>query len=293
MMKKKIKNNFLFFWLAAVFANFFIVSCGCPLEEISPTPICNVREVTITKFNPSGTLQSIQNPDGTTSLVFTPDSTYSIHTFQFPFDKYSSGFLPNDERFTESSYITLAKHPFSDNRPYFLVIFDNYPLNNDLNGDIMVIDVKDDLYSAELRIAGPIVLLNEKFNSENSQEFCEFVNNLVQDKDKINQYKNGLKLYGSGLPFANIITYNSSNITILDKDNNPIAPGTVDPLQEDIDQILKLTENKAVNITVRVGDVFIYHAKNGKYFIFAVTDIRQGTLSPFKRRVTIMFSEVN
>lgn len=292
-MKNIIKNNLLIFCLVVTLANFLIVSCECPLEEVSPTPICNVREVTITKFNPSGSLQSIQNPDGTTSLVFTPDSTYSIHTFQFPFDRNSSGFLPNDERFTKSSSIILVKYPFSDNRPYSLVIFDNYPLNNDLNGDIMVFDVRDDLSSAELRVAGSIVLLNEKFNSENSQEFCEFVNNLLGDRNRINQYKNGLTPLGAGLPIANVITYNPSNITILDKDNNPVAPGTVVPLQEDVEQILRQIENKVVNITVRVGDVFIYKAKNGKYFIFAVTDIRQGTLAPFKRRVTIMFSEIN
>lgn len=292
-MKNIIKNNLLIFWTAIALVNFFVVSCECPLEEVSPTPICNVREVTITKFNPNGTLQRVQNPDGTTSIVFIPDSTYSIHTFQFPFDKNSSGFLPNDERFTKSSSIIIAKQPFSDNRPYSLVIFDNYPLNNDLNGDIMVFDVSDALSSAELRVAGSIVLLNEKFNSENSQEFCEFVNNLLRDKDRINQYKNGLIPFGTGLPIANIITYNPSNITILDKDNNPVAPGTVVPLQEDIAQILRQIENNAVNITVRVGDVFIYKAKNGKYFIYAVTDIRQGTLAPFKHRITIMFSEIN
>ncbi|MGQ9818757.1 MAG: hypothetical protein ACUVQ1_02360 [Candidatus Kapaibacteriales bacterium] len=292
-MNNCIKSTSIIFTFAVIFVSILITSCECPLEEVSPTPICNVREVTITKFNPNGTLQNVQNPDGTTSLVFTPDSTYSIHTFQFPFDKNSSGLLPNDERFTKSSSITLVKHPFSDNRPYFLVILDNYPLNNDLNGDILVYDVSVDLSSAELRIAGSINRLGEKFNSENSQEFCEFVNNLVKDKNKINQYKNDLKPFGFGLPFANVINYNISKITILDKDNNPVAPGTVVPLQEDIDQILKLTENKAVNITVRVGDVFIYQALNGKYFIFAITDIRQGTLSPNKRRVTIMFSEIN
>lgn len=291
-MNRKVKYP-LFFFIAFAFVNLFLSSCECPLEEVSPTPICNVREVSITKFNPNGTLQNVQNPDGTTSLIFIPDSTYSIHTFQFPFDKNSSGYLPNDERFSKSSTVSLVKYPFSDNRPYFLVIFDNYPLNNDLIGDILVFDVRDDLSSADLRVSGSINEINEKFNSENSQEFCEFVNNLVKDKDRIRNYKNNLRLFGLGLPISNVISYNPSNISILDKDNNPVQPGSVTPPAGDIDKILQLTEGKAVNITVRVGDVFFYQARNGKYFIFAVTDIREGTLNPHKRRVSIMFSEVN
>lgn len=281
------------FVIAILLLNWFLISCECPLEEVNPTPICNVREVTITKFNPSGTLQNVQNPDGTSGLVFIPDSNYSIHTFQFPFDNNSTGNLPNDERFLSSNKVSIAKIPFSNGQPYFLVIFDNYPLNNDLNGDIMVYDVSDDFVTAELRVFGSILNLTEKFNSENSKEFCDFVNSLVKDVDKIKNYKKNLQPFGTGLTISKVITYNPSSISILDKNNNLVPAGTVIPPQADVDKILDMTSNKAINITVKVGDVFMYKAKNGKYFIFVVTDIRQGLLNPFKRRVTIMFSEVN
>lgn len=268
-----------------------VQSCECPLQESNVYSTCKVREVTITKFNPNGTLQQISNPDGTTSLVFVPESTYSIHTFLFPFDQSLSGALVNDERFANNSVITIIKVPFSDGRPYYLAILDNYPQNNNINGDILLYNVADDFSYAEIRVAGELTRINLNFNSENSTDFCEMVNNLIRDTVAMRGLKSSLSKYGENLPNRIVLNYNPSDIAVLDTGNKVVLGIT--PPQNDVDYILRQTLNQSINVVVRVGEVYLYKARNGKLFIFAVTDIRQGTLSPFKRRLTIMFSEVN
>lgn len=269
----------------------FLQSCDCPLQETNVYSDCKVREATITKFNPNGNLQQISNPDGTTSLVFVPDSLYSIHTFLFPFDPNMSGTLVNDERFAKSSTITLVKVPFSDNRPYFLALLDNYPLNNDLNGDILLYNVANDFSFAEIRVSGEIARINVTFNSENSTDFCDLVNRLTRDTAGMRRLKASLSKFGLDLPNSVVRNYNQGDLVVLDTGNRIVVGVTPQP--NDVNYVLNLTLNKAINLIVRIGEVYLYRAKNGKYFIFAVTDIRQGTLSPYKRRLTIMFSEVN
>lgn len=278
------------FSLFLVFSLLF-QSCECPLQELNTYSNCQVREATITKFNPGGTLQNVTNPDGTSSLVFLPDSLYSIHTFLFPFDRNMSGALLNDERFAKSSTIPIVKIPFSDKRPYYLAIVDNYPQNNMLNGDILLFDVANDFSFAQIRVAGEIAQINLTFNSENSERFCNLVNTLTRDTAEMRRLKSSLSLYGRDLPNKIELNYNRGDVIVLDTGNNPVVG--VDPPQKDIDYILELTQKRSINIIVRIGEVYLYRARNGKYFIFAITDIRQGTLTPFKRRLTIMFSEVN
>lgn len=290
-MTRKYRLNLKVLLIFALYSSFIILnSCECPLQETDIYQKCQVREATITRFSPTGSLVQVTNPDGTKQIVFQPDSLYSIHTFLFPFDKNLSGALVNDERFSKSSSIPIVKRPFSDKRPYFLAIFDNYPPNNDLNGDILLYSVADNFQSAEIRVAGDIVLTALTFNSENSQEFCELVDNLTKDTARIRSLKSSLSQFGINLLNSRVIDYNQSNLVVLDTGNQVVTGVT--PPQNDIDEALKLVKNRAVNITVKLGEVYLYRAINGKYFIFAITDIREGTLSPYKRRLTIMFSEI-
>ncbi len=270
---------------------FLFQSCECPLQEPSAYSPCSVREVTITKFNPNGTLRDTILPDGTRQTVFIPDSTYSIHTFLFPFDANSSGFLPNDERFKNTSSIILFQKPFSDGSPYYVAIFDNYPTNSGLNGDLLLFDIANDFSNAYIRVTRDILLLPERFNSENSQQFCEFVNNLTRDTGRINSLKNNLARFGLGLPIASVTQFNAGNVVVLDA--NGRITTAVSPPSGDVQDLLNLTRDQSINLNVRIGDVFLYRARNGRLFIFAVTDLRQGSLAPYKKRMTIMFSAIN
>ncbi len=276
--------------ILTIFSILFFQSCECPLQESNVYQQCQVREVTITKFSPFGNLVQVTEPDGTQKIIFQPDSLYSIHTFLFPFDKNYSGALVNDERFTSASSIPIIRIPFSDKRPYYLAVFDNYPPNNDLNGDILLYSVADNFQSAEIRVAGDIILTNLTFNSEDSQQFCEMIDNFTKDTAQIRSLKNNLSQYGIDLPNSRVLDYSQGNIVVLDTGNNIV--GGITPPLNDVNYALDLLKNKAINIIVQIGQVYLYRAKNGKYFIFAITDIRQGTLSPNKRRITIMFSEI-
>lgn len=286
-----MKNKVTLYILVSLVVGFIFQSCECPLQESSVYSPCSVREVTITKFNPNGTLQDTTLPDGTRQTVFIPDSTYSIHTFLFPFDANSSGLLPNDERFKNASSIILFQKPFSNGSPYFVAVLDNYPTNERLNGDLLLFDVANDFSNAYIRVTGEIASLPEKFNSENSQQFCEFVNNLTRDTARINGIKNNLARFGLGLPIASVIQFNTGNVVVLDANGKIID--TVQPPPGDVQDLLNLTQNQAINLNVRIGDVFLYKARNGRFFIFAVTDLRQGSLVPYKKRLTIMFSAIN
>lgn len=286
-----MKNKTNLYIVLTVVLGFLFQSCECPLQESSAYSPCNVREVTITKFNPNGTLRDTTLPDGSRQTIFIPDSTYSIHTFLFPFDANSSGLLPNDDRFKNTSSIVLFQRPFSDGTPYFVAIFDNYPTNSGLNGDLLLYDVADDFSNAYIRVTGKITQLTERFTSENSQQFCEFVNNITQDTARINLLKNNLSEFGLGLPIASVIQFNAGNVVVLDA--NGRINNTVSPPPSDVQELLNLTQNQAINLRVTIGDVFLYKAKNGRFFIFAVTDLRQGSLVPYKKRITIMFSAIN
>ncbi len=287
MYKKSTKITFIVFSLTFL----FLQSCDCPLQETNLSKICNLREATITKFHPFGTVVSDTLQSGEIVNTFVPDSLYSIHSFQFPFDMSSSGLLVNDDRFRSSSTITIEKIPFSDGSRYFLAALDNYPTNDDMKGDILVYDVASDFSFAWLRIAGEISILNQKFTSENSQEFCQFVENLTRDTALISNLKANRKLFGEGTGIDSVMNLSNANLFVLDLNDRIVQ--NIPPLQIDVDKIReKLSAKKAVNIRITVGDVFLYRALNGKYFIFAVTDIREGTLLPNKRRVTIMFSEI-
>ncbi len=288
-MRTRIKLNIVIPFVVGL----LLQACECPLQETNTYSPCSVREVTITKFNPNGTLQEITLPDNTKQTVFVPDSTYSVHTFLFPFDANSSGGLPNDERFKNASSIILFKKPFSDGRPYFVAVADNYPTNQELNGDLLLYDIANDFSNADIKVTGGIINLPEKFNNENSQEFCNFVNTLTSDKERIGNLKNELEKhrFGLGLPTASVVQFSAGNVVVLDINNN--IDNSITPPPQDVQDLLNLTNNQAINLNVRIGDVFLYKARNGRYFVFVITDLRQGSLTPYKKRLTIMFSSID
>ncbi|MCO5251752.1 MAG: hypothetical protein M9949_10080 [Candidatus Kapabacteria bacterium] len=256
--------------------------CECPLEPYDAPIICKVREVTITEFNPG-----INQIDDTT---FVPVPEYSIHTYQFPSSDLNSGILPNDERFADSEVIALATEPFEDS-PYSAVILDTYPINKDLKGDMMVVSADPVNLRALLRFKGSLQRINPKFLSENANEFCDYIEN---NETQINAALADLKEYGKGLVGSEFISYNSTNIDVIDANGRIVTnqDGVPFPSQNMIDKLLNSISEEAVNILVEIGDVFVYKAIDGKFFVFVIADVSQGTFEPRKRRVTIMFNRI-
>lgn len=261
--------------------------CDCPLKESSINIKCFVREASITDFDPT----RIFNPSDS---AYIPSQTYSIHTFLFPNDLKSSGSLPNDERFKTLNSLSILKIPFSDKRPYYLILFDNLPLNSDQNGDILVDSVYIDNSNflnnfAFLRIKGSIERLDQKFFNDGAQEFCDYV---AQNEKEIVQKSFDLKQYGKGVVGSTQLrSFSVNDIKIFNSANQEVTE--VIPSSEDIDKLLNLLSNDGIDLAVQMGDVFIYQSINKKKFAFAIVNISQGQLEPYKKRVTIMFTQIN
>jgi hypothetical protein len=256
--------------------------CDCPLEPYDAPIICKVREATITEFNPG-----INQIDDTT---FVPVPEYSIHTYQFPSSDSHSGLLPNDERFADSEVIALAAESI-EGTSYFAAILDKYPINKELKGDMMVVSADPVNLRALLRFKGSLQRINPKFLSENANEFCDYIEN---NKTQINSALTDLKVYGKGLAGSQFISYNSTNIEVIDANGRIVTnqDGVPFPSQNIIDKLLSSISEEAVNILVEIGDVFVYRAIDGKFFVFVIADVSQGTFEPRKRRVTIMFNRI-
>jgi len=266
----------------------FINSCNdCPLEN-SPTTVCEVREATITMFNPS--LQDPTPPD----TVRLPVPEYSIHTFLFPIDKSNSGTLTNDSRFEDNEQLIVAQQSFPNplgTGDLLAVIYDIFPFNSLMVGDLMVVKVRlntdPSLNEADLRFNGYMERMPEDFMSENADEFCEdYIKDLTQDD--IEGFGLTASQYGAALPNAKFHNYEDSDITVIDNSGNTVQGAT--PPVETINDLLAKVQDNAVDITVMPGQVYYYRARNGKEFAVVIADIKEGTFEPNKKRVTIMFT---
>jgi len=281
-------KKIIYIMIIAAISIAYLNSCNdCPLEN-SPTTVCEVREATITLFNPS--LQDPTPPD----TVKLPVAEYSIHTFLFPIDKSNSGTLTNDSRFEDNDQLIVAQQSFPNplgTGDLLAVIYDIFPFNSLMVGDIMVVKVRlnadPSLNEADLRFNGYLQRMPEDFMSENADEFCEdYIKVLTQDD--IERFRANASQYGATLPNAILHNYDPSDITVIDNSGNTVQE--VSPPVETINALLGEVQDNAVDITVKPGQVYYYKARNGKEFAMVIADLKEGTFEPNKRRVTIMFT---
>lgn len=281
-----MKNKYIFI-SAFLFAIIMITSCGdCPITEQPPVFSCNVREGTISEFNPRFNPRQVGD-----SIYLEPVPKYSIHTFEFPSSNSSSGNLPNDERYVDNERIPIIPAIKFFNQDYFAAIVDYYPANSTMIGDVMVVNVNLDSFNplestADIKVFGSISRFPDNFYSENSDEFCEFISSYSQEE--LNNLRIGAQLYGAFLPNSTNINYDDNNFVVLDN-NGKIIPGLTVPLAEK-QQLLQNLAGASVTLRIRIGEVYFYRARNGLQFVFVVADIRPGTQPPNKNRVTLMFN---
>ncbi len=274
--------------IMAVIGFTFLNSCNeCPIDS-SPTTVCEVREATITEFNPS--LKDPIPPD----TVRLPVPEYSIHTFLFPIDKSNSGLLTNDSRFEDNEQLIVAQKVFPNplgTGDLLAVIYDKFPFNSLMVGDMMVLKVRPNadpsLSEADLRFYGSLQRMPVDFFSENADEFCQdYMRNISEDD--IEDFRANASKYGAALPNASVNIYTAEDIFVIDNMGN-IVQG-VDPPVVVINDLIDKTQDNAINVTVKIGQVYYYKARNGKEFAIVIADIKEGTLEPNKKRVTIMFT---
>lgn len=272
----------------SLFALFFLISCDdCPIKDKPPVFLCEVREATITEFNP----MLIQDLTIVDSVVYKPDPKYSVHTFEFPIDQTSSGSLPNDERFKEQGFIALATIPSSNNN-YSVALVDFTPLNSNMIGDILVDSVfihptDPNQNKAFLMFYGYLARFPRNFTSDNSQEFCNYLGTYTNDE--LNNIRIDASQYGERLPNAGAKIYDINSRFVAINESGQFDFNRTITL-EDKQALLKDFKGKSIEVVVSPGEVYFYRARNGRQFAVVISDIKTGTFPPNKNRVTIMFN---
>ncbi len=271
--------------------SFFLYSCGdCDL--VTADYPCRVREATITKFDP----RLIQANDST---VY-PVPTYSIHTFQFPSTNSSSGVLTNDTRFDQENYLDQyividETSAMAGVREVRLQLVDYYPVNEDITGDVMLIDIDTvGETGAYLRFYGSLARFPEDFYSEDAYKFCdEYLKNYREEDEDYAEISSQASRYGGGLENADAMSYNEDNLVVLDDDGEDITKTHLSLIDQSVkDGLLNSSKANAADLHVFPGEVYYYKARNGKEFAIVIVDINRGAFEPNIKRLTLKFSEL-
>ena len=281
------------FYFLDLLSFIWLVSCNeCPIQEAPTLFLCETRIVTLERFNPN--FQIINN-----KAILDPD--YNISVYEFPVNRLSSGSLPNDFRYENRALIPLVSFPFNDNgNIYYANIMDIYPTNTELIGDWLVrdINVATNPPVAYIRIYGSISLFFQGLITENSQQFCDFVE---QNKNQIISSLNTFtetNRYGRNQIGAIFNNYNGNNILITNANgliigsvgmpNVPIPPADI--LNKLNQSAQKLT---SIDLPIVPGNVYTYIGRNGKRFVVLITEIRQTAIPPNRKRVSIMIYPID
>ncbi|GAB5466000.1 MAG: hypothetical protein Kapaf2KO_14360 [Candidatus Kapaibacteriales bacterium] len=310
-----MKNTFFYLFSVA----FLINGCCDCLEpsEVEGDLSCEVRESTITEFDPSVELTEVTTNDPLNPIdsIYTPLDPYSIHAFRFG-QGGITGTLENDDRFnSEEGIDRISVESYEiPNTTLRFAILDNAPANKDINGDILIEDVSIDPTGAGtfaiMRVKGYIGLYNQNFWSESSRDYCDFIR--FNQEDLKSRYLNSpnpdYSQYGQDLPPNKLNTNTlTPQYAIIDENGNIITddvnilnfnlfgltPAQLRGLANNIER-----EPVAIySIRIEVGDVFYYLAENGREYLISIINIDERDGGPnqepaVKRRVSILFSEV-
>lgn len=219
----------------------FIQSCCDCLEEGNPPKqFCSPREATITKFDPTLIQNVFPDQNGNDSIVYYPTDAYSIHGFEFPKSKSSSGNLPIDNsRYSAEDgrdRVAIAKAALPDKvfnaYPLYLAVLSDLPVNKDINGDFIVTEV--DLTNpldpiAYLRFKGWLDFVDEGILSESSQDFCDFYENTFnKDNTQLQKYGKGITSF-SGAARSISKSSNANTISLVDARGNILIEDISNP----------------------------------------------------------------
>ncbi len=279
-----MKKIFIYLFLISIILN----ACSdCPVSDNPPTLSCETRVVTLEKFNPNFTISNNQ-----TIL----DADYNISTYLFPDNSSSSGSFPNDSRFKDKNLIPLVSFPFLYEGSIFLAsIADAYPSNEQLVGDFLIqdVNVNSNPRTANIRLYGSISLFDQGLFTENSQQFCNYVEQ--NEDDILNSFSSftSSNRFGRNQAGAIINNYATNSVVISDNEGKFIGilgdPNVPTPPPDILSKLNNAIPNiVSVDLQVAPGNVYTYIARNGKRFVFVITEIRQSDISPNRKRVSMM-----
>ncbi|GEM_PF-759968 len=267
-----------------------LTSCDCPDFNSGANVNPSVREATITEFNPS-TL-----PDST------PVPSYSIANFRFPTSTSSSGDLPTDTRVSNGRYFILAEETFASGTRTYSAKRTTQSLPNDsLFGDIQVVSVNvpaipGQARTAVLRFWGGLASIGKSFNSASATDYISYLRSFLnpQPPDPLAQWPVNWEADASANKTGTTVNGVSQSIVIpaftdfvFDENGLDVTGAVAIPANLFIDIKLQYRD-----ITVAIGDVYYYTARNGSHFAILIEDISFGSLAPNLNRVTIKFADL-
>jgi hypothetical protein len=263
-------------------------SCGCPELTTGPIQDPRVYNQTITEFN-AGWNPPADPLDPTDPG--TPVARFSISTFEFPANSASSGNFPNDPRFSNGRGIVLDTEPFKDNaKSYRAELVNRSPSNDLLQGDVMVVsvDLASNPHTAHLRFSGNLFRFPDVLPSGSATAFIDYIKQYAHTEEQLQA------LRGEALPYG---------LTIATTSPAKLDTIVVDSLGREVTGIAipndtrsKLSTSQVsiyYDVTVEIGQVYYYIAKNGVEFAVHIEDIFEGSLAPNQRRITIKFAALH
>lgn len=268
-----------------------MTGCDCPEFNSGANVNPSVREATVTEFNPT-TL-----PDSS------PVPSYSIANFRFPTSTSSSGDLPTDTRVSNGRFFILAERTFPSNNRTYTALRTTQSLPNDsLIGDMQVVSVNippvpGQARTAVIRFWGGLANIGKTFNSASATDFVNYLRGFLNppapdpnanwpsnwDSDATAN-KGGAVV--SGVNQSSVLPP-FTDIVLDENGNNVTGIVSIPPTLFD-DVTLGYRD-----ITVTIGDVYYYTARNGSKFAILIEDISFGSLAPNLNRVTIKFADLN
>ena len=272
-----------------------LIFSGCG-DCFVPTPIVPnekpiVREATIAVFN--STIDTLNNR--------TPVPEFNIATFRFPYSSYSSGDLPNNQKFSAGPWTFAEKdYPLTG---YTTTYSFNSPPNSLMDGDILVESVTLPPISLEpetrLRFKGDVFPINTSLKTDDANIFATYVQNLGKQSNPGSNLAFCAFYDASALAYKQDSTGNNYSIVASNPTGNPKTftfpsswPLNIKTLSV-LPPFRNVIANDLSNYSVRfnIGDVFYYKAQNGTNFFVLISNIQEGVLAPKVRRVTVKFAE--
>lgn len=267
---------------ALVALSLAVAGCSdCLTFEATPNQNPQVREATITEFNPN------YNADST------PVSRYSIHSFAFPASDETSGTLPDDSRFNHfGGRVVLGEVKYNspvDGSPRTVRVSTNSVPNDSIVGDVMVVSVSlGPPATARLRFKGSLGTISPPLNpSGSATDFVNYVKQHAGTDQQINALAGAASDNGSGLGSS---SNPAINVEVLNALGQPVSEALPADVQAQVDAFSAGTE--FVEVTVNIGEVYYYKAASGQEYAVLIEDIFQGSLAPNLQRVTLKYIDL-
>lgn len=262
-----------------------VSGCGCPELMTGPVQDPRVYNATLTEFNAGWnppTNPADPNDRGT------PVPLFSISTFEFPANVSSSGSLPNDNRFSNGSGVVLANAgPWTvDSNTYRAALVLRAPSNDLLVGDIMVVSVDLSSMTAVLRFYGSLTAMPGPLSSASATDLVDYIRTNAHTEAQLTDLRARSKLYGGGAP-----TMLGADTVVVDQLGRVVS-GVAIPASVRA-QLATSTVTTVRDVTVHIGDVFYYVARNGFEFAVHIEDIARVGLPPNPQIVRISFAALH